>query len=108
VIRLFYSPGLNDCNLYDTADPFQVFLGLQPWYDGPQYAEALNALVTKYKTAAPGKLITYFIGGASPHPINDHEHIFRPEFFTAPNNMKMTEAEWFKGVIEGNGVSVDP
>jgi hypothetical protein len=102
VIRLFYSVGLKDCSGYDAADPVAITLGqldATVYFLAQQYTDGLNDLRTKY--VASGQLSTYFMSGQI------HQHIFRPEFFTATAGSE-TEAAWVGKLLAGQMEQVGP
>lgn len=98
VMRLFFSPGLQDCVNYDTGDPVAiVLLQIDPnsFYPAQQYTDALND--TKMRYLSTGRLATYMISSIPTY----HEHLFRAEFYTAPDAGSMTEAQFIKDFLEG-------
>ncbi|HVU04004.1 MAG TPA: pectin acetylesterase-family hydrolase [Polyangiaceae bacterium] len=97
VIRLFYSVGVKNCTSYDTADPVGLTIGqvADPtvMFAAQTYQDGLMDLRTKYQ--ATGRFATYYIPGPTPH-----QHVFRPEFYTATAGGE-TEAAWFGKFING-------
>lgn len=81
VIRLFFSPGLNNCATIETASPVAItLLQFDPaTYIVPaEYEASLRGMEAAYQST--GRLATYYIGG----PIaNLHQHTFRNRFYEA-------------------------
>jgi hypothetical protein len=102
VVRLFFSAGLANCQNYDTANPVTivVFQGDPTiYFPAQQYTDGLTDLRTKY--VGSGQLSTYFMSGQL------HQHIFRPEFYTATAGSE-TEAAWVGKLLAGQMEQVGP
>jgi hypothetical protein len=79
VIRLFFTPGEDNCALVTTADPFEIttsqILGGQ-LYGADKYQMALLGVRTKYEST--GRLASYMFGGDI---ATMHQHTFRSRFY---------------------------
>jgi hypothetical protein len=105
VIRLFYSPGLQNCMNYDTANPVAVVLAQadpNTYFPAQNYTDGLNDLRTKY--VSTGRFSTYFIGGTN---ITYHEHIFRDRFYQ-PISGNVTIAQFVTDFLGGKMQQIDP
>jgi len=79
VIRLFFTPGENDCSLIDTADPIAVTLGQLTGaglFPAQKYEAGLLGVRARYLPT--GRLASYFLAGSN---ITLHQHTWRPRFF---------------------------
>jgi Pectinacetylesterase len=105
VIRLFFSVGLNDCAMYDTADPVAITVGqlVDPALLTPAevYTAGLNDLRTRYGDTK--RLATFYMLGDTP---NFHQHLFRPSFYDPTNGSSI--AAFVAGFIEGKVETVGP
>ena len=79
VIRLFFSPGLENCMTIETATPIGITLGqFSPtvYIPAADYEAALRGVKAKYLPT--NRMSTYFIGGFT---ANLHQHTFRNRFY---------------------------
>jgi hypothetical protein len=105
VIRLFYSPGLQDCKNYDTANPVSIVLTQTDptlYMAGADYTSGLNELKATYLNT--GRFSTYFIGGANN---TFHEHLFRDRFYM-PVSGNITIAKYVSDYLGGKIAQVGP
>lgn len=103
VIRLFFSPGQNDCATVETADPVAIALGLAH-LPAATYTAALNDFRMQY--GSTGQLATYFIGGAN---IINHQHMWRNRFYdTTITAGGKSIADWTTGFLAGEVEQVGP
>ncbi len=81
VIRLFFSPGLENCATITTATPVGITLGqFSPtvYITAAEYEASLRGVKAKYMST--NRMSTYFIGGLI---ANLHQHTFRNRFYEA-------------------------
>lgn len=105
VIRLFFTPGENECASVETADPVQLTLGQlggQALYSAPDYTAGLLGLRARY--ADTGKLATYYFAGPN---VTLHQHTWRPRFFE-PLVGATTLAGFLGDFLEGRLAQVGP
>jgi hypothetical protein len=106
VIRLFFSVGLKNCSVFDTADPVAITTGqiLDPTvlYPAADYTTALNELRSSY--AGTGRLSTYYLGGLN---IALHQHVWRARF-TDPAAGTQTIAQFVTNFLDGQMAQVGP
>lgn len=79
VIRLFFTPGEDNCALITTADPFEITTGQlfgAQIYPADKYETALMALRSTYE--GTGRLSSYLFGGDID---TMHQHTFRARFY---------------------------
>jgi len=105
VIRLFYSPGLQNCMNYDTANPVGIVIAQgdpNTYFPAQTYTDGLNDLKAKY--LGTGRFATYFMGGAN---ITFHEHLFRDRFYTAAAG-NVTIAQYVTDFLGGKVEQIGP
>ncbi|HVW27545.1 MAG TPA: pectin acetylesterase-family hydrolase [Polyangiaceae bacterium] len=105
VIRLFYSPGLQNCMNYETANPVTIVLAQadpNTYFPAQTYTDGLNDLRTKY--ISTGRFATYYMGGTN---ITFHEHIFRDRFYTAAAG-NVTIAQFVTDFLGGKMQQIGP
>ena len=87
VIRLFLTPGNDNCATITTADPFGLTVGQiggAQLYAAADYTKGLLGLRTKY--VSTGRMATYYMPG------DLHQHVTRPRFFeAAAGSVKMSK-----------------
>lgn len=90
VIRLFFSPAMDNCATIETADPVGVTLGQAigaPIFPAADYQAGLEEVRETYEDT--GRLATYYIGDPS---ITLHQHTFRARFYeAAAGGVKMSD-----------------
>jgi hypothetical protein len=105
VIRLFFTPGADDCAAIDSADPIQLTLGQlvgAPLFSAQEYEAALLGVRTRY--ASTGQLASYYLAGAN---VTLHQHGFRPRFFE-PVAGERTLAQFTTDFLLGTMAQVGP
>ena len=106
VIRLFFSVGLKNCMVFDTADPVAITTGqiFDPTvlYPAADYATALSELRSTYSSS--GRLATYYLGGLN---ISLHQHVWRTRF-TDPAAGSQTIAQFVTHFLAGQMEQVGP
>jgi len=81
VIRLFFSPGLQNCATITSASPIAITLGqFDPnvYIPAAEYEASLRGVKAAYMST--NRMSTYFIGGFT---ANLHQHTFRNRFYEA-------------------------
>jgi hypothetical protein len=105
VIRLFFTPGEDNCALVTTADPFEIttsqILGAQI-YPADKYQMALMGVRTKYEST--GRLSTYLFGGELDIM---HQHTFRARFYEPVVGGK-SMAQFITDFLAGTMAQVGP
>lgn len=79
VVRLLFTPGENDCEYADVADPVELTVGQilgGQLLSEDDYEAGLLALRTRYE--ASDRVSTYYLGGTRDAL---HQHIFRPRLY---------------------------
>jgi Pectinacetylesterase len=79
VIRLFFTPGENQCSTITSADPVAITIGQiggAPIFPAATYESGLLGVRSKY--LATGRLASFFLTGAN---LTLHQHTMRPRFF---------------------------
>lgn len=101
VIRLFFTPGENECAIIDTADPVELTIGqiTTSLYPAEKYEQGMNALRTEY--VSTGRMATYFMPGVL------HQHMTRPRFFEAAAG-GVTIADFVSDFLDGKMLQVGP
>lgn len=105
VIRLFFTPGQNQCATVNDADPVGLTLGQlagSPIFPPDTYQAALLAVRSQYQST--GRLATYFLTDAN---ITLHQHTWRPRYFEAPPG-GASIAEFVKDFLDGRMDQVGP
>lgn len=106
VIRLFFSPGLNNCVNFDTADPVAITLAqvLDPtvYMAAADYTAGLDNLRSTY--ANSGQFATYYLGGAN---ITFHQHIWRQRFYDTTAGTE-TIAQFTSNFLNGTLEQIGP
>jgi hypothetical protein len=105
IIRLFFSPGLNDCATMSTADPVAITIGqIDPnvYMTGASYQAALEEVRSLYQHT--GRLSTYMIGGLN---VSYHQHIWRARFYEAAAGGQ-TIAQFIGDFLGGQVAQVGP
>jgi hypothetical protein len=106
VIRLFFSVGLKNCSVFDTADPVAITTGqiFDPTvlYPAADYSAALNELRSNY--ASSGRLASYYLGGLN---IALHQHVWRARF-TDPAAGSQTIAQFVTRFLDGQMDQIGP
>jgi len=110
VIRLFFSPGLQNCATITTASPILITLGqFDPnvYIPGAAYEESIRALMTRYSDT--NRLSTYIIKASAtfgaPTP-NLHQHTFRNRFYE-PVSGGMSIAQFTSAFIAGQNMDLE-
>ena len=105
VIRLFFTPGENNCEIIATADPFEItagqILGVE-LYPADKYQTALINLREKY--VSTGRLASYLFGGEIS---SLHQHTFRARFYEPVTGGK-TIAQFVTEFLDGTMTQVGP
>jgi hypothetical protein len=81
VIRLFFTPGENQCASIATADPVGITVGQivgSPLFPAATYESGLLGVRATYE--ATGRMATFFLTGAN---VTLHQHSMRPRYFDA-------------------------
>ncbi len=81
VIRLFFTPGENNCATLATADPVGITLGQLAGaqiFPAATYEAGLLGVRSKYQ--ATGRMASFFLAQAN---VTLHQHTMRPRFFDA-------------------------
>jgi hypothetical protein len=105
VIRLFFTPGENDCATVDTADPIQITIGQLfgvPLFAPETYEAGL--LGVRARLEGTGQMASYYLGGWN---ITLHQHTFRPRFFDAAAGGQ-TLARFTSDFLAGDMAQVGP
>jgi hypothetical protein len=105
VIRLFFTPGLDDCATITTADPIGITLGQiggSPLFPAATYEAGLRGLRAKYQ--GQGRMASYFLSQANE---TLHQHTWRPRFFD-PSSGSETLAEFVTNFLDGRIEQVGP
>ncbi len=105
VIRLFFTPGLDECATVTTADPVGITLGQltgAQLFPPERYEAGLLGVRAEY--ADSGLMATYFLAG--PNEVL-HQHAFRPRFFQVAAG-SLTPAQFVGNFLEGQMDQVGP
>jgi hypothetical protein len=105
VIRLFFTPGEDNCALIETADPIEITAGQilgGMLYPADKYQTALMSLRTNYE--ATGRLSTYYFGGDID---TMHQHTFRARFYELVVGGK-SMAQFITDFLAGTMAQVGP
>ena len=105
VIRLFFTPGLNDCATVTTADPVGITLGQltgAPLFPAATYEAGLLGVREKY--ASVGRSASYFMAGSNE---TFHQHTWRPRFFQVAAGSQSL-ADFVGEFLEGQMAQVGP
>jgi hypothetical protein len=105
VIRLFFTPGLDDCATINTADPIGITLGQVAGgqlFPEATYESGLLGVRAKYENS--GRLATYLLAGANQ---TLHQHTWRPRFFEVTAGSQSL-ASFVAGFLEGRMEQVGP
>lgn len=105
VIRLFFTPGQNDCATIETADPVGITIG-QLAGAGLFPAETYEAglLGVRARFLKSGRLATYYLSGPS---ITLHQHSWRPRFFEGAVGTP-TLAQFVSDFLDSRSAQVGP
>lgn len=105
VIRLFFTPGENQCATVTTADPVGLTIGQlagSAIFSPATYQAALLAMRAQYLPT--GRLASYFLTDAN---ITLHQHTWRPRYFEAPAG-KVSIAQFISEFLDGRMGQVGP
>lgn len=105
VIRLFFTPGQNQCATVANADPVGLTLGQlagSAIFPPDVYQAGLLALRDRY--GASGRMATYFLTDLT---ITLHQHTWRPRYFEAPTG-KPSMAQFVADFLDGRMEHVGP
>jgi hypothetical protein len=105
VIRLFFTPGQDQCATIANADPVGLTFGQltgSAIFPAETYQAALLAMREQY--ASSERLATYFLADAD---ITLHQHTWRPRFFVAPPG-KISLAQFVGDFLDGRIAQVGP
>jgi hypothetical protein len=105
VIRLFFTPGQDDCATIATADPIGITLGQiagGQLFPAATYESGLLGVRAKYLSV--GRMASYFMAQTNE---TLHQHTWRPRFFEAAAG-GTTMAEFVTGFLEGRADQVGP
>jgi hypothetical protein len=105
VIRLFFTPGQNQCASIADADPVGITLGQlagSAIFPPDTYQAALLAVRAQYQ--ASERLATYFLSDLE---ITLHQHSWRPRYFEAPPG-KVSIAQFVADFLDGRMDQVGP
>jgi hypothetical protein len=105
VIRLFFTPGENECATLSTADPLAITLGQiggAQIFPAAKYESGLLGLRAKY--LATGRYASYFLTGPN---ITLHQHTMRPRFFD-PTAGSVSIAEFVGDFLNGEMTQIGP
>jgi hypothetical protein len=105
VIRLFFTPGLDNCATVTNADPIGITVGQiagGQLFPTATYESGLLALRAKYLSV--GRMASYFLAQSN---TTLHQHTWRPRFFD-PAAGSTTLAEFVTGFLEGRIEQVGP
>jgi hypothetical protein len=105
VIRLFFTPGLDDCATITTADPVGITLGQltgAQLFPTATYESGLLGVRAKY--GSQGRMASYFMAGANE---TLHQHTWRPRFFQVSAGSQSLAA-FVSGFLEGRVEQVGP
>jgi hypothetical protein len=105
VIRLFFTPGLDDCATVTTADPVGITLGqLTGGQLFPEATYESGLLGVRAKYGSTGRMATYFLAGVNQ---TLHQHTWRPRFFEVTAGSQ-SMASFIAGFLEGQMDQVGP
>lgn len=105
VIRLFFTPGENECSTIETADPVGITLGQiagGQLYPGEKYESALLSVRAKYSSS--GNQASYFFAGPN---VTLHQHSMRRRFFE-PLVGGQSMAQFVSSFLDGEMRQVGP
>jgi Pectinacetylesterase len=105
VIRLFFTPGLDNCATITTADPVGITLGQLAGgqlFPTATYESGLLGVRAKY--AGQGRMSSYFMAGANE---TLHQHSWRPRFFQVGAGSQSLAA-FVSGFLDGRMEQVGP
>jgi hypothetical protein len=105
VIRLFFTPGQDQCATIANADPVGLTLGQltgSAIFPPDTYQAGLLAVRSQYE--ASGRLATYFLTDLN---VTLHQHTWRPRYFEAPPG-KVSLAQFVSDFLDGRIAQVGP
>jgi hypothetical protein len=105
VIRLFFTPGQDQCATLTNADPIGLTLGQltgSAIFPPDTYQAGLLALRAHYEGS--GRLATYFLADLN---VTLHQHTWRPRYFEAPP-AKVSIAQFVSDFLDGRVDQVGP
>jgi hypothetical protein len=105
VIRLFFTPGLDECAAIATADPVTITLGQvlgSGIFPTERYEAGLLGVRARYE--GTGQFASYLLAQAN---ITLHQHIWRPRYFDAPAG-SISIAEFVTDLLNGQMDQVGP
>jgi hypothetical protein len=105
VIRLFFTPGLDDCATVTTADPIGITLGQVAGgqlFPEATYESGLLGVRAKYESS--GRMASFLLAGVNQ---TLHQHTWRPRFFEVTAGSQSL-ASFVAGFLEGRVEQVGP
>jgi hypothetical protein len=105
VIRLFFTPGDDNCATIATADPFEITLGQiggTMLFSADTYEKGLLGLRAKY--ASTNRIASYYFAGDID---TQHQHTFRPRFYEKLVGGK-SMAQFTKEFLDGTNSQLGP
>jgi hypothetical protein len=105
VIRLFFTPGQNQCSALATADPVGLTIGQiggSAIFPAATYESGLLGVRAKYRDG--GRLASYFLSQAN---VTLHQHLGRPRYFEAPLG-SLSIAQFLTEFLDGRMAQAGP